>query len=209
MTTIKTFAAALLAATAIVSTAQAPGYQSPLYPKAYKDSADEAFRRQQQTKEEAARRFKESEERRQIEEKEKAARDAAERQRQAEDLQRKLDDAKARQAEEDRQQRLPVNRMVNAYAAYIFVRVCHESRDGYLVQYVNDAEMERAEKAVRAAVDKLMTEDPSIDKARAWDDARAYARGTKIAASIEFCQMQLGKLYSLSPVAPYQFGRPE
>lgn len=204
----KSFAAALLAATALVSTAQAQGYRSTIEPP-NRAAAEEAFRRQEQIKAEDARRAKAAEQQRQIEAQEQAARDAQRRQQFEDDQQRIVEGAKARVAEEERQQRLPVNRMVNAYAAYIFVKVCHESRDGYLVQYISPAEMERAEKAVRAAADKLMQEDPNIDKARAWDDARAYARGIKVAASIEFCQMQLNKLYSLSPVGPYQFGRPE
>lgn len=123
--------------------------------------------------------------------------------------QRNPQDLKEKQAEEERQQARPVNKVVNAYAAYIIVRICHESREGYLVQYISDAEMDRAEKAIRTAVDKWTAADPTIDKSLAWDDARKYARGLNIAASVEFCQSQLAKLYSLSGSSPYKFGRPE
>src|SRR6478672_3471179 len=40
----------------------------------------------------------------------------------------------------------PINRLFRGYQYFGHARFCHESRDGYLVQYVNDAEMEKAQR---------------------------------------------------------------
>ena len=50
---------------------------------------------------------------------------------------------------------LPINRLFRGCQFYAHVKFCNEVREGYLVKYVNDAELVRAEKAIKSIVDLL------------------------------------------------------
>jgi hypothetical protein len=55
------------------------------------------------------------------------------------------------------------------YRFYALVKYCHEIREGYLSVYINDVEMRRADKAIRAIVQKAVSEDNSIDTDKIWN----------------------------------------
>jgi hypothetical protein len=97
----------------------------------------------------------------------------AQAQKQAEATARANNEAAHRQAEAQaaRNEWLshPVNALSVAYGQYRIVTRCHEARDGYLVVYINDVEMERAKSAVTSIEAAMLKADPSIDTAATWN----------------------------------------
>lgn len=103
-----------------------------------------------------------------------------------------------RAAEEEKVQALPVNRLLNGYTAFGYVRFCHESRQGYLIQYVNDFEMQKAERAVKAIVAQTTKEDPSLDTDKVWREAQSINSGRHLNEGM--CREALVDLFKRSPV---------
>ena len=109
----------------------------------------------------------------------KAARDAAE-QRKLEAQQRADEERRKEIAERQRQEhereraeaeywRQPVNRLRRAYHRYLYVTACHQARQGYLVVWINDVEMERARSAVSRIEREVVTQDPKIRPSAEWN----------------------------------------
>jgi hypothetical protein len=69
-------------------------------------------------------------------------------------------------------QALPINRLLNAYRFFIYVTICNQSREGYFVTPVNDADLMRAHNAAKAIQEKALKDDPSIDSDHVWQLAR-------------------------------------
>jgi hypothetical protein len=107
----------------------------------------------------------------------------AEYQRQVAEQQAKAEaEAKQRAAEQAEQQRLwqeakrqeaieaakPVNKLRDAYRNYVVTQTCYKARNGYLVTWVNDVEMERARKAMHDLEALYLKQDPSINKEQVW-----------------------------------------
>jgi len=131
----------------------------------------------------------------------------AERRKVEAELNRKRQEQAAAEAKEQaRIANLPINRLFRGYQFYVHVKFCNEVREGYLVQYVNDAEMIRAEKAIKSVVDQSTTDDTSIDTDNVWKQAIAAVQGKP--ANINLCQHSLGQLLNLSPTAVYTVAKP-
>jgi len=86
---------------------------------------------------------------------------------------RAREEERSRQAlEQERlQYQLPKNVLRRAYSNYIFVKTCSEARQGYQMVYINDIELGRAKVAAREIEKKALTQDSTIDKESAWNDA--------------------------------------
>jgi len=93
------------------------------------------------------------------------------------------------------------------YRHYMVVRYCNEIRQGYLLQYVNDVEFERATVAIKAIVNAAKAANPSIDTDEEWKLASKVANGTPITQ--ETCQMHLAQLLRLSPLTVYSTDKPQ
>lgn len=118
-----------------------------------------------------------------------------------------LEEAKAKAIEDAK----PVNVIFRAYTMYIFASVCNEIREGYLVKYVNDVELEKAKVAVKAIVAKAKEQQPDVDTDLAWKEAqKEHDRlGNLTGHSIDYCQRQLNSLINASPVPLYGPAKPE
>jgi hypothetical protein len=114
------------------------------------------------------------------------------------------DRAKAAAAEEAS----PHGQIRTAYGLYIGLKWCHDTRDGYLVKYINDVEMERVETAIKAIVNKWMPLEPglgmSIDSL--WQQAERSIAGRPVSES--FCQAWFLQLMAMSPVPAIRVERP-
>lgn len=124
---------------------------------------------------------------------------------QAAEIQRKKNTERA--AEEAKVQALPVNRLLNGYMAFGYVRFCHESRDGYLVQYVNDIEMQKAERAVKAIVAQTTKEDASLNTDKVWQEAQSFNEGRHLNEGT--CREALIDLFRRSPVPLQSTAKPQ
>jgi hypothetical protein len=62
----------------------------------------------------------------------------------------------------------PRNRLYRAYASYVIVKQCHDQRDGYMMVYVTDTEVERAREAMVVIEKKVLAEDPSLPATEIW-----------------------------------------
>ncbi|HEY1475745.1 MAG TPA: hypothetical protein VGF53_16840 [Pseudolabrys sp.] len=131
----------------------------------------------------------------------------AERRKVEAELNRKRQEQAAAEAQEQaRVANLPINRLFRGYQFYVHVKFCNEVREGYLVQYVNDAEMIRAEKAIKSIVEQATKDDTAINTDEVWKKALAAVQGKS--ASISLCQYSLGQLLNLSPAAVYTITKP-
>jgi hypothetical protein len=104
------------------------------------------------------------------------------------------------------EQALPANRLYFDYAAFAYVRFCHESREGYLVQYVNDVEMDKANKAIKEIVAQATKEDPAINTDEVWRKALAALQGINL-DQME-CHNTLTQLLKRSPTPVYSTAKP-
>lgn len=102
---------------------------------------------------------------------------------------------------------MPVNRLLNGYMAFGYVRFCHESREGYLVQYVNGAELQKAERAVKAIVAQTTKEDPSLNTDRVWQEAQSLNERRHLNEGM--CREALLDLFKRSPVALQSTAKPQ
>lgn len=131
----------------------------------------------------------------------------AERRKVEAELNRKRQEQAAAEAKEQaRIANLPINRLFKGYQLYVHVKFCNEVREGYLVKYVNDAELVRAEKAIKSIVDQATKDDTTINTDHVWKQALEAVQGKP--ASIDFCQSSLGQLLNLSPTAVYTVAKP-
>jgi hypothetical protein len=96
-------------------------------------------------------------------------------------------------------------KLFDVYRSWIYVDVCNKARAGYAVVFVNDIELERARKAVKAIEAKLKTDDPDLNPTQVWNDA---SRKSQIRVSPEQCQRTLANLLNLNPLGAFQFQRP-
>jgi hypothetical protein len=99
----------------------------------------------------------------------------AQREAHARDVSQRWAEQQARAAEQAKEQAriqaLPINRLRNGYRWFAYVTICHQVREGYLLQYVNDVELARAHDAVKAIEARAVADDSSIDTDRVWQAA--------------------------------------
>ena len=94
------------------------------------------------------------------------------------------------------------------YRFYALVKYCHEIREGYLSVYINNVEMRRADKAIRAIVQKAVSEYNSIDTDKIWNLALRQANNQPISRS--YCEMQYYQaLLNASPIDPLNIRKPK
>jgi hypothetical protein len=106
-----------------------------------------------------------------------------------------------------------VNLLSNGYAFFAHIQWCHDVREGYLSQYINDAELERAQTAIKAIVDKAKGMDATINTDDVWqlglDRARPFMKMRDDGNGFsETCHWSLSQLFQLSPALVYSIQKP-
>jgi hypothetical protein len=66
--------------------------------------------------------------------------------------------------------------LLQLYEKWVYVSTCNQAREGYLVQYVNDVELARAQRGVQGAERALLKRNPSLAE-RKDDIWQAASRG--------------------------------
>lgn len=100
----------------------------------------------------------------------------------------------------------PINRLLLGYHHYAFVKFCNDVRQGYAVQYVNDAELQRANTVIKALVAQTTAEDASINTDDLWKQALRSLEGQ--GAYDATCRNTLIALFNMSPTPVYQITKP-
>jgi hypothetical protein len=113
---------------------------------------------------------------------------------------------KRKQEEKAAWDRTPIGRVANAYQRYIFIKYCHDVRDGYAEIYINDNELLRSETATKAIVNKAVGDDPSINTDQQWQSALNHSGGRYVDRNV--CQMEMSNLIHTSPVAVFHADKP-
>jgi hypothetical protein len=121
----------------------------------------------------------------------------------AQELARKQEAERVRQAEIGAQ---PQNQVRKAYSLYIMLRWCHELREGYAVQYVNDVEMQRVETSLAAILKRQKEKEPGMDTDALWQQADQSTNGKPIIQGA--CRMWLQQLTDMSPVPAIRVQKP-
>ena len=101
------------------------------------------------------------------------------------------------------------DKLLEGYRRYIVVKYCHDVREGYLVQNINDAELSRAEQAIKAIVDKAKADDAPVDTDKQWNRAMNHVRRLNVPVSIDWCQRAKNELFRLSPQPVITIAKPE
>lgn len=123
------------------------------------------------------------------------------------ELNRKRQEQAAVEAKEQaRIANLPINRLFRGYQFFAHVKWCNDIREGYLVKYVNDVELERAHVAIKAIADKATKDDASINTDEVWQKALDGVRG--MYGSIPSCQNSLNQLLNMSPTPVITIAKP-
>lgn len=129
------------------------------------------------------------------------------------------ENAKRRQAEADaraaiaqevaREEAKPENKLQRAYRAYGLVQYCNKVRQGYLVTYINDEEMDRAQIMMKATERMYVRQgfsDTSLTADSIWKRAMSQIGGQPIDS--QSCKGYYRQLSDFSPVPSIQIERP-
>jgi hypothetical protein len=111
-----------------------------------------------------------------------------------------------RNRREEAEARKPENRLIKAYQVYSNVAFCNELRQGYLVVWVNDVELERAKAATKAIEKSLLAEEPGLNTITLWQTALRQAGGWM--ANQWSCQQAYTLLREMSPANVYPIQKP-
>jgi hypothetical protein len=120
------------------------------------------------------------------------------------DEQRRLEIEAQKRAEIEA--RKPENRLIKAYQLYSNVQFCNQLRQGYMVVWVNDLELERARAATKAIEKSILVEQPGLNTNNLWQTALANAKGWQ--AYQRSCDQAYSNLLSMSPVNVYPLQKP-
>jgi uncharacterized protein YecT (DUF1311 family) len=86
----------------------------------------------------------------------------------------------------------PENRLLLGYERYAFAKYCNDIRQGYMLVYVNDIELERARDQIAAIEAEVKRQAKDIDTGALWLKANNLLRGTTV--SQQTCQLALRRL---------------
>ena len=112
------------------------------------------------------------------------------------------------------------NRVSLGYRKYIWIQYCYQIREGYLLKYVNDIQLQRSAIIIKAIVDKAKQEEPSLDTDKLWNKERkeTEAHIEKISGSVSgslgnpYIAQRCNDIYVsflyTSRISPYVFEKP-
>jgi hypothetical protein len=140
---------------------------------------------------------------------EEAALDSQRRQAEAEQARIAEEGNARKRAEAEREAAKPENQLERAYYFYGLVQYCNKVRQGYLVTYINDEEMERARTMTKAVESKLVKQgftDTSLTTDGIWQKAMSQTGGQPI--NQWSCNGYYQQLSELSPVPSIPIQKP-
>ena len=110
--------------------------------------------------------------------------------------------------ERQRLKATPPVRLFNAYRLYGYIQACHQDRQGYAAVWINDVELARAEKAIKAIKAQAIIDEPKLGPANddVWQKSLNSLQGQRLIP--ELCQRSLNQLYGMSPVAAHDIRQP-
>jgi hypothetical protein len=117
-----------------------------------------------------------------------------------------VQEAVAKQQDLIRESKRPVNQLLMAYKLYSHVQFCNEVRQGYMVVWINEVELERARQATKAIEKVALAENPDLDTDALWRKAKEAAKGFR--AWDWSCRAVFSELLAMSPVSPYKSEKP-
>lgn len=109
-------------------------------------------------------------------------------------------------AEREVENASPQGQLRRAYSLYILLRWCHATREGYLVQYINDVEMQRVDAAIKAIVGKWRKVEPEMDTDLLWRQANQMTAGRYVSTNV--CSSGYQELVSMSPIPAIRIEKP-
>jgi hypothetical protein len=119
-------------------------------------------------------------------------------------------DARAAIAQEvAREEAKPENKLQRAYRAYGLVQYCNKVRQGYLVTYINDEEMDRAQIMIKATERMYVRQgfaDTGLTADSIWKRALSQISGQPIDS--QSCKGYYRQLSDFSPVPSIQIEKP-
>lgn len=86
--------------------------------------------------------------------------------------------------------------LLQLYKKWVYVSVCNKSREGYLVQYVNDVELERARRGVKGAERELLMRNPPLAERK--DHIWQAALQEQVRVIQELCSKTASELWNAS-----------
>jgi hypothetical protein len=104
----------------------------------------------------------------------------------------------------------PINVLFRAYTRYAYVKFCNQVREGYVLQYINDIEMQRATSMIKAIKDKAIKDEPNLDTDYTWNQGLQEAQRLLNANAMgpDQCHWAYGDLLDMSPTTPYVVAKP-
>lgn len=105
---------------------------------------------------------------------------------------------KQRSAEKLKEAKLhtPEKELRDLYERYISVKACYETRKGYAVVLIDDAQMQKARRRIKALEQSLLKSDPGLDTNLTWKKATERFKGSPVDISVGI--VRLGGLEKLS-----------
>ena len=119
-------------------------------------------------------------------------------------LMARRDEAKRRVVEAERQAKLAINRLKNAYHLYSMVQLCHQIREGNIYE----PDLQRGRTVSKAIEKASIAEDPTIDPDKVFAEADKWARERLTNAGPRICATALTDLLNLRPGAAFPTQRP-
>lgn len=122
--------------------------------------------------------------------------------------QQRIKEQNAAVQELQRLEATPPVRLYNAYRLYGYIQACHQEREGYAAVWINDVELARAEKAIKAIKAQAIADMPELGPTndQVWEKSLQSLQGQRLFP--ELCQRSLQQLYGLSPVAAHTIVKP-
>jgi hypothetical protein len=88
------------------------------------------------------------------------------------------------------------SQLLQLYKKWAYVSICNKAREGYLVQYVNDVELDRARRGVQGAERELIKRNPSLAERK--DEIWQAALRDEVRVFPERCQNTASELWNAS-----------
>jgi hypothetical protein len=123
---------------------------------------------------------------------------------------RQMEEARVRAEAKAIEDAKPINVLFRAYTRYVWVDICHQNREGYLMVFINDVEMERAEKAIHAIIEQQKQRDPNLDTDLAYNEAVKEFKRMSRPINGSFCKdWAYNELLNMSPAPAYVVQKPQ
>jgi hypothetical protein len=121
-----------------------------------------------------------------------------------------VQDAVAKQQALIAESKKPKSQLFVAYKLYAFAQFCHQLRQGYVVVYINDVEMERLRVVTKAIERRALVDDADLNTDALWRSAHetAMTKNSGWYGTEATCRQAKNELMNMSPVSVYTYQKP-